>query len=286
MRQARRAGTLLLAHIPEIIKRGRIGMELKDKISVITGGTSGIGRATVLRFAQEGAKVVFNGRRKEKGLALIKEIEELGYAGEARFFECDVSVEEEVREFAKFVKTEFGNCEVLFNNAGVHQAGKIHETKPEDWDRIMNIDVRGVYLCSYYFIPQMLEEKYGTIINMSSVSGLLGDTDMVAYNTAKGAVTNMTRCMALDYANQGIRVNAVCPGITRSEIVDNTFISVEGSEQKFKDAYPVHYIAEAVEVANAVVFLASRKCDFITGVNLPIDGGITAHTGQPYMGTY
>ena len=261
-------------------------MELEGKISVITGGTTGIGKATVLRFAEEGAKVVFCGRRKDKGEEVVREVREAGYPGEVRFFQCDVSKEEEVKAMADYVKKEFGNCEVLFNNAGVHQTGKLHETKPEDWDRIMNIDVRGVYLVSYYIIPQMLEKQYGTIINMSSVSGLLGDTDMVAYNTAKGAITNMTRCMALDYATSGIRVNAVCPGITRSEIVENTFTSVPGAEQKFKDAYPVHYIAEAAEVANAVVFLASRKCDFITGVNLPIDGGITAHTGQPDMGNY
>ncbi|MDY6866848.1 MAG: SDR family oxidoreductase [Chloroflexota bacterium] len=261
-------------------------MELKDKVSVITGGTSGIGKATVLRFVEEGAKVAFCGRRDDMGMALQKEIEEAGYPGEAVYFHCDVSIEKEVKAFAAAVKEEFGNCEVLFNNAGVHLAGKLHETKPDAWDRIMNVDLRGAYLVCYYFIPQMLEKKYGTIINMSSVSGLLGDTDMVAYNTAKGAITNMTRCMALDYATDGIRVNAVCPGITRSEIVSHTFESVDGAEQKFRDAYPVHYIAEAVEVANAVVFLASRKCDFITGVNLPIDGGITAHTGQPYMGKY
>lgn len=261
-------------------------MELKDKVSVITGGTSGIGKATVLRFVEEGAKVVFCGRRKDRGEQVLAEIAKANYPGEARFFQCDVSREEEVKALAEFVKKEFGNCEVLFNNAGVHQAGKLHETKPEDWDRIMGIDVRGVYLVSYYLIPQMLEKKYGTIINMSSVSGLLGDTEMVAYNTAKGAITNMTRCMALDYADDGIRVNAVCPGITRSEIVENTFTSVANAEQKFKDAYPVHYIAEATEVANTVVFLASRKVDFINGVNLPIDGGITAHTGQPYMGSY
>lgn len=261
-------------------------MELQDKICVITGGTSGIGKATVIRFVEEGAKVVFCGRRKEKGLEIQREIASGGYPGEAQFFCCDVSKEEDVRGLAEYVKSKYGNCEVLFNNAGIHQSGKLHETKPEDWDRIMNIDLRGAYLVCYYFIPQMLEKKYGTIINMSSVSGLLGDTDMVAYNTAKGAITNMTRCMALDYATDGIRVNAVCPGITHSEIVDHTFTSVEGAEEKFKQAYPVHYIAEAVEVANAVVFLASRKCDFITGVNLPIDGGITAHTGQPYMGKY
>ena len=261
-------------------------MELLDKVSVITGGTSGIGKATVLRFVEEGAKVVFCGRRNDKGLQLQKEIEAANYPGEAVFFKCDVGDEEEVKAMADFVKAKFGNCEVLFNNAGIHQAGKLHETKPEDWDRIMNVDLRGAYLVCYYFLPQMLAEKYGTIINMSSVSGLFGDTEMVAYNTAKGAITNMTRCMALDYATDGIRVNAVCPGITRSEIVENTFTSVEGAEEKFKQAYPVHYIAEAVEIANAVVFLASRKCDFITGVNLPIDGGITAHTGQPYMGKY
>jgi meso-butanediol dehydrogenase/(S,S)-butanediol dehydrogenase/diacetyl reductase len=261
-------------------------MELLKKISVITGGTSGIGKATVLRFVEEGAKVVFCGRRDDKGIELEKEVKAGGYPGEAVFFKCDVSEEEEVKAMADFVKTKYGNCEVLFNNAGIHQAGRLHETKPEDWDRIMRVDLRGAYLVCYYFVPQMLEEKYGTIINMSSVSGLLGDTEMVAYNTAKGAITNMTRCMALDYATDGIRVNAVCPGITRSEIVENTFDSVKGAEEKFKAAYPVHYIADAVEIANAVVFLASRKCDFITGVNLPIDGGITAHTGQPYMGTY
>lgn len=261
-------------------------MELKDKVSVITGGTSGIGKATVLRFAEEGAKVVFCGRRKDRGEEVLKEVQDAKYPGEVRFYQCDISNEEEDRALAQYVKNEFGNCEVLFNNAGVHQSGKLHETKPSDWDRIMNIDVRGVYLVSYYFIPQMLEKKYGTIINMSSVSGLLGDTEMVAYNTAKGAITNMTRCMALDYAMDGIRVNAVCPGIIRSEIVENTFTSIKDAEEKFKQAYPVHYIAEAIEVANAVVFLASRKCDFITGINLPIDGGITCHTGQPHMGTY
>lgn len=128
--------------------------------------------------------------------------------------------------------------------------------------------------------------KNGTIINISSVSGLLGDTDMVACNTAKGAITNMTRCMALDYAADGIRVNAICPGVINTEIVQHTFASVAGAEEKFKAAYPVHYVAEPVQIADMVVFLASRKVDFINGANIPVDGGITAHTGQPYMGTY
>ena len=261
-------------------------MELKDKVCVITGGTSGIGKAKVERFVEEGAKVVFCGRRQDRGDAVVREVEAHNYPGEVRFFCGDVSKEEDVKALAEYVKSEFGNCEVLFNNAGVHQAGKLHETSPADWDRIMNIDVRGVYLCCYYLIPQMLENKWGSIVNLSSVSGLLGDTDMVAYNTAKGAITNMTRCMALDYADMGIRVNAVCPGMTRTEILEHTFECVPGSEDMFKAAYPVHYVAEPTQVANAVIFLASRKVDYLNGINLPIDGGLTAHTGQPPMGTY
>ena len=146
-------------------------MRLENKICVITGGTSGIGRTTVQRFVQEGAKVVFCGRRKDRGEELLRELAALHYPGEARFYCCDVSKEDEIREMAEFVMREFGPCEVLFNNAGAHQTGKLHETTPENWDRIMNVDVRGVYLCSYYFLPQMLAQHYGTIINMSSVSG-------------------------------------------------------------------------------------------------------------------
>lgn len=131
-----------------------------------------------------------------------------------------------------------------------------------------------------------MEGHYGSIINMSSVSGICADYAMCAYNTAKGAITNLTRAMALDYADDNIRVNAVCPGIIRTEIAQHTFDCVPGSEEMFRNAYPVHYIADPVEVANAVVFLASRESDFINGVNLPVDGGITCHTGQPCTGTY
>ncbi len=261
-------------------------MRLKDKVSVITGATSGIGEATVIRFAQEGAKVVFCGRRKEKGARIMDNLREQGLDANVRFFACDVSREDEVKGMADYVKATFGNCEILFNNAGIHLAGKLHETKPEEWDRIMNTDVRGVYLASYYLLPQMMEGRYGSIINMSSVSGIRADFAMCAYNTAKGAITNLTRAMALDYADCNIRVNAVCPGIIRTDIAQHTFDCVPGSEDLFKDAYPVHYIADPVEVANAVVFLASRESNFINGVNLPVDGGITCHTGQPCTGTY
>lgn len=261
-------------------------MELQGKISVITGGTSGIGKSTVERFVEEGARVVFCGRREETGKQVEAEIRAKGYPGEVYFFKCDVSNEEDIKALAEYVKRELGNCEVLFNNAGVHQSGKLHQTPPDAWDRIMNTDVRGVYLCNYYFLPQMLEAKYGTIINMASISGLFAEQELSAYNTAKGAIVNMTRNMALDYATDGIRVNSVCPGIIRTEIAQHTFDHVPGSEEAFRQSVPVKYIGDPVEVANVVVFLASRKCDFMNGVNLPIDGGITAHTGHPNTGTY
>lgn len=261
-------------------------MELQGKISVITGGTSGIGLATVERFAEEGAKVIFCGRREDKGKQIEEELNGKNYPGSIRFFKCDVSKEEDIRALADFVKKEYGNCEVLFNNAGVHLAGKLHETKPADWDRLMSIDVRGVYLANYYFLPQMLEAQYGTIVNMASISGLFAEEALSAYNTAKGAIVNMTRNMALDYAKDGIRVNAVCPGITYTEISKYTFDHVPGSEQAFIDCVPIKRIADPVEIANVVVFLASRKCDFMTGVNIPIDGGVSVQTGHPNTGTY
>lgn len=262
-------------------------MRLKDRVAVITGGSSGIGLSTVKRFAEEGAKVIFCARKKRESIdLLLKDLEEKGLAQNVRFQICDVGNEEEVKQLATYTKKEFGNCEILFNNAGIHLAGKLLDTKPEDWDRIMSIDLRGVYLMSYYFLPQMIEGHWGSVINMSSVSGIRADYAMCAYNTAKGAVTNLTRAMALDYADDNIRVNAVCPGVIRTDIAQHTFDCVPGSEQAFKDAYPVHTIADPVDVANACVFLGSRESDFINGINLVIDGGITCHTGQPCTGTY
>lgn len=261
-------------------------LELKDKVCVITGGTSGIGRATVIRFVEEGAKVVFCGTNPDKARKVMEEIEALSGGGAASFFPCDVSKESKVREMSAFTLEKYGPCEVLFNNAGIHVSGALHETSAADWDRIMNVDVRGVYLVCYHFLPQMLEAKYGTIINMASVSGVLADTSMAAYNAAKGAIVNLTRAMALDYAPKNIRVNAVCPGAIRTDILENTFARVPGAEEKFTAAYPTHSIADPIEVANLCVFLASRKSDFINGAMIMIDGGITAHTGQPFMGKY
>jgi meso-butanediol dehydrogenase / (S,S)-butanediol dehydrogenase / diacetyl reductase len=191
-----------------VTEERRMG-ELHGKVCVVTGGTSGIGRATVIRFVEEGARVVFCGTNAEKAKNVLAEIGASHACGAASFFPCDVSDEKSVKDMEVFTRERFGPCEVLFNNAGIHVSGALHETSAADWDRIMNVDLRGVYLVCYHYLPHMLESEYGTIINMASVSGVLADTSMAAYNAAKGAVVNLTRAMALDYAPRNIRVNAV-----------------------------------------------------------------------------
>ena len=255
---------------------------LEQKVAVIIGGTTGIGAATVRRFAQDNATVIFSGRKKIEGQALEKECAEKYPQAKVCFYQMDVSKEEEVKAMAAYVERNFGGCDILFNNAGIHLAGKILETPPADFDRIMGIDCRGVYLACYYFLPMMLQKQCGTIINMSSVSGILADYSMAAYNAAKGAVTNLTRAIAIDYADQGIRCNAICPGAVRTEMLEYTFRKIDYAERVNREAYPTHTFASPEEIAEVVLFLAERKVDFLNGVNLPVGGGITAHTGQPH----
>lgn len=254
---------------------------LKGKTTVIIGGTTGIGASTVRLFAENRANVVFAGRKQVEGEALQKECAEKYPEACVRFYRMDVSVEEEVKAMAEYVEKEFGGCDVLFNNAGIHLAGKILETPPSDFDRIMSIDCRGVYMACYYFLPMMVKKQYGTIINMSSVSGICADYSMAAYNTAKGAVTNLTRAIAIDYASEGIRCNAICPGAVRTEMLEYTFRKIDYAERVNREAYPTHTFATPEEIAEVALFLAERKVDFLNGVNLPVDGGITCHTGQP-----
>ena len=254
---------------------------LKGKTVVITGGTTGIGAATVKLFAENHANVVFIGRKEEIGKALEEEVMNRYPDACVRYQRVDVSAEEEVKALAEYVEKEFGGCEVLFNNAGIHLAGRLLETPPAEFDRIMSVDCRGVYLACYYFMPMMLKKQYGTIINMSSVSGILADYSMAAYNTAKGAVTNLTRAIAIDYADQGIRANAICPGAVRTEMLEYTFRKIDYAEKVNRDAYPTHTFALPEEIAEVALFLAARKVDFLNGTNIPVDVGITCHTGQP-----
>lgn len=254
-------------------------MEFKGKTVVITGGTSGIGEAAVRLFVQTGANVVFTGINEEKGNHVSHEVGKLSMAGRALFFKSDVTREDDVKALVEFVKKEFGDCNVLCNNAGVFIGGQIHETDSEIWEKLMAVNVRGAYLTSRHFLPQMLRNRHGVIINTSSISGLSGEYNMAAYSASKGAVCNLTRSMALDYANQGIRVNCVCPGATRTAMFMKG--TTEAVLKAFNDVFPPNRIGEPEEVAQVIVFLASDEASFLNGLNIPVDGGIMAHTGQP-----
>ncbi len=254
---------------------------LKGKVAVITGGTSGIGAATVKLFAKNHGTVIFVGRKEKLGYALKEELKGEDTGDQVFFVPTDVSDENSVKQLASYVKERFGTCDILFNNAGIHLAGRLLETPPEDFDRIIGVDLRGVYLCCYYFLPMMLEKQFGTIINMSSVSGIFADYSMAAYNAAKGGVTNLTRAIAIDYADQGIRANAICPGAVQTEMLVYTFRKIPYAEKVNREAYPTHTFASPEEIAEVALFLASRKVDFLNGTNIPVDGGITCHTGQP-----
>lgn len=247
----------------------------QDKVIVITGAGSGIGAATAERFAAEGAKVVLVGRTPEK---LENRAARLT-SGKHLVVPCDVSVETEVEALAQRVLETYGRVDVLVNNAGIIVQGRIHEIKPEEWQKLMNTDLNGVFYCLHHFMPALLKSQ-GCVINVSSVSGLGGDWGMSAYNAAKGAITNFTRALAMDYAREGVRVNAVCPGFTFTDLTED-MKQDEALLKKFYERIPLGRAGEPEDLAAVIAFLASDDARYITGVNLPVDGGITASNGQP-----
>jgi meso-butanediol dehydrogenase/(S,S)-butanediol dehydrogenase/diacetyl reductase len=253
-------------------------LENEGKRVVITGGTSGIGKEATKMFAENGYSVVFTGRSTDKADALLLELTSIGLEN-VYFFQADMSKEEDVAKLYEFTNKTIGGCDVLVNNAGLFIGGLVHETKIEDWNRLFDTNVKAIYLTSKYFIPEMIRSNSGAIVNTSSISGLSGEYNMTAYCATKGAVSNLTRAMALDYADKGIRVNAVCPGAT-----DTPMFMTGATEEvinSFSKVFPPGRVGKAKEVAEAIFFLASEKASFINGVNLPVEGGLTAHSGQP-----
>jgi meso-butanediol dehydrogenase/(S,S)-butanediol dehydrogenase/diacetyl reductase len=252
---------------------------MTGRVTVISGGTSGIGEECVRLFARRGDRVVFTGTSEQKAAAVTASLQKDRLEKDVRFLKTDITREPDVQRLAGFVTETFGPCEVLVNNAGILVSGAVHETSIEDWDRLFAVNVTGTYLCCKHFVPAMLKNGRGVIVNTASISGMLGEYNMAAYCATKGAICNLTHAMALDYADAGIRVNAVCPGATR------TSMFVTGTDDAFKkkceQLFPPRRVGLPEEVAAAVFFLASEEARFINGVLLPVDGGISAHTGQP-----
>jgi NAD(P)-dependent dehydrogenase (short-subunit alcohol dehydrogenase family) len=245
---------------------------LENKIALVTGGTSGIGEATVKAFGAAGAKVVFSGRR-EQGEDIADLMRRSGI--DCLFVRSDASIEQNVIALIQRTVQHYGRLDVAFNNAGFEGLIKpLHEQTANDFDDLMMINLRGVFLCLKYEIQQMLAQGSGVIVNNSSILGLVGFPGSSPYVTSKHGIIGLTRTAALDYAHQGIRINAVSPGFIQTEIVDR--LTQAGlTQEKIESMTPMGRIGRPEEVASAIVFLCSDAASYITGQSLVIDGGYT-----------
>ncbi|QXG24536.1 SDR family NAD(P)-dependent oxidoreductase [Pseudomonas viridiflava] len=246
-----------------------------QKVVVVTGAGSGIGEATAKRFAREGASVVLVGRNEEKLKKVHAQLEGEGHLVRA----ADVADLSDVEALFKEVASHFDRLDVLVNNAGIVKSGKVTELEVQDWKELMSVDLDGVFYCTRTAMPALIASK-GNIVNVSSVSGMGGDWGMSFYNAAKGAITNFTRALALDHGADGVRVNAVCPSLTRSELTDD-MMDNDALMAKFKERIALGRPAEPEDIGDVIAFLASDDARFVTGVNLPVDGGLSASNGQP-----
>ncbi len=263
-------------------------MRLKDKVALITGAASGIGRATALLFGQEDAKVMCADVNGDGGERVARQIADTG--GEAASVTVDVAQEEDVQRMVRETVERWGRLDILFNNAGIGFGLPVTQVSEEDWDRLIDINLKGVFLGCKHAIPEMVKQGGGAIVNTASDAGLRGTAWLSTYCASKGGVVLLTKSLAVEWAQQGVRVNCVCPGVIRTPILD-PFIE-RGQEltggsrdavwERLAQAHPVGRVGEPEEVARAVLFLASDEASFVTGVALPVDGGLDA--GPPMQG--
>jgi len=249
----------------------------ENKSVIVTGGASGIGMATAERFLEEGADVAIFDISPKALESARKEFSSKGY--DVFTASGDVSVHKDVKSMVSKAKKKLGKIDVVFNNAGILVEGTVEQVTERDWDRIMGVNVKGVFLMCKEVIPVMLAQGGGVIVNNASCSGLVGDRSAIAYNTSKGAVVLMTKCLALDYARSNIRVNCVCPGeidtpMFRQEAKARN-MPIEKYRKEISAYHPIGRLGRPKEVADAVLFLASDDSSFTIGTALSVDGGYT-----------
>ncbi len=251
---------------------------LDNTVAVVTGGALGIGRACTTLMAKEGASIALLDTDAAQGAAVAGEIREAG--GAARFWQCDVSNEKQVAQAINEAAGHFGRIDILVNNAGVSGPNKpTHELTEAEWDRVQAINVKGVFFCTKHAIPHLRAAGGGSIINLSSIYGLVGGADVPPYHASKGAVRLMTKTDALLYAPDRIRVNSIHPGYIWTPMVENHLRSlgeVEAGKKMVADLHPLGHMGEPDDIAWGAVYLASREAKFVTGAELVIDGGYTA----------
>ena len=246
-------------------------MRLKDKTAIITGGGTGIGLATARAFCQEGAKVILFGRRKEK---LEKAVENL--SGSAIIVQGDMTNNNDLDKLINETLHNFKKIDILVNNAGLFNGSPLHEISDSQWDEIMDINIRSVFQLTRRVLPAMLSQKYGSIIHISSILGLIAVPQVAAYNVSKGALNQFSRSIAVEYGSSGIRSNSICPGLIATDMTADLMKDADLMKEWSKE-YPIGRFGKPEDVANACLYLASDESSFITGITLPVDGGFTAH---------
>ncbi|MEK9627631.1 MAG: SDR family oxidoreductase [Nitrospinota bacterium] len=246
-------------------------MRLKDKTAIITGGGTGIGRATATAFCREGAKVILFGRRKEK---LEKTAEELGNS--AFVVQGDMTNNDDLDQLINQTLQNFKGIDILVNNAGLFNGAPLHEITDSQWDEMMDINIRSVFQLTRRVLPVMLAQKSGSIIHISSILGLIAVPQVAAYNVSKGALNQFSRSIAVEYGPSGIRSNSICPGLIETDMTADLMKDEDLMKEWSKD-YPIGRFGKPEDVASACLYLASDESSFVTGTVLPVDGGFTAH---------
>jgi len=245
----------------------------KNKVVIVTGGSSGIGKATALAFAKKGAKVaVVDWKENDEIVDLIKEL-----GSEAIFIKCDVSKTDDVKAMVAQTIAAFGRLDYAFNNAGIEgDSAPTQDCSEENWDKTIGVNLKGVWLCMKYEIPEILKQGKGAIVNCASVAGLVGFAGLPAYVASKHGIVGLTKTTALECATQGIRVNVVCPGVIQTPMIDRLTGKTKEAIEQFTGLEPIGRFGLPEEIANAVVWLCSNEASFVTGHVMAVDGGFTA----------
>jgi NAD(P)-dependent dehydrogenase (short-subunit alcohol dehydrogenase family) len=249
----------------------------KGKVAIITGGTSGIGLETGRQLLSQGAKVALIGRQAEKGLRTLQEL--AVYGDQVFFIQGDISQVQQCQEVVNRTIAQFGSLNIVVNSAGVYMENTIDEVTEDEFDNMMNTNIKGTYFICKYALPHLRQSGGGAIINVSSDAGINGNCLCTTYCASKGAVTTFTKALALESIHYGVRVNCVCPGDVDTPMLQQQLIGVDSPQEYLRDMaamYPVGRIAQSHEIANVICFLASDKSSFVNGAVWTVDGGLTA----------
>lgn len=247
--------------------------DFKGKLALVTGGSFGIGRATAIAFARAGAQVVI--ADIESNSDTLRAIKQAG--GDPLFMQCDVSKPDQVQTMVQEIVKKFGRLDFAFNNAGIEgDNGPLQECALENWDRVLNVNLKSIFLCMKAQIPLMRSQGSGVIVNCASVAGMMGFINLPAYVASKHGVIGLTRAAALENAKEGIRINAICPGVIKTPMVERVTKGDPALEASYTAMEPVGRMGQPEEIAAAVLWLCSPESGFVTGAAIPVDGGMTA----------